>query len=147
MTNLLLVVTTPDAETAFADIELPANIRIAAFIPHAELLKHVDVMITNAGYNGVLAAFSMGVPMVCAGRTEDKADVSARVAWARAGIDLGTDSPSEANIRDAVKKILEEERYKENALKVKESFEEHKSGVEACDLLERLAREKGVIER
>jgi UDP:flavonoid glycosyltransferase YjiC (YdhE family) len=79
MTNLLLVVTTPDTEKAFSDIDLLTNVRIAAFIPHTELLKHVDVMITNTGYNGVLIALSIGVPIVYVGRTEDKADVSARV--------------------------------------------------------------------
>jgi UDP:flavonoid glycosyltransferase YjiC (YdhE family) len=145
MSYLVLVVTTPDAETAFSGVELPTNVRIAPFIPHSELLKYVDVMITNAGYNGVLAALSMGVPLVCAGRSEDKADVSARVAWTGAGIDLGTDSPSEGRIRNAVENVLQDEKYKKSALKVKKSFEEHQSAVEACNLLERLAKEKCII--
>jgi len=64
-------------------------------------------MIISAGYNGVLAALKHGVPLICAGRTEDKADVSARVAWCGAGIDLQTDKPSEASIRNAVRTVYE----------------------------------------
>lgn len=59
-------------------------------------------MLTNAGYNGVLVALSYGVPWVCAGRTEDKAEVSSRVMWSGAGLDLGTDIPSVASIEAAV---------------------------------------------
>ena len=35
-------------------------------------MPHTDVMVTNAGYSGV--------PFVCVGDSEDKAEVSARVA-------------------------------------------------------------------
>ncbi|KAJ8100739.1 hypothetical protein POJ06DRAFT_281688 [Lipomyces tetrasporus] len=139
-TDLLLVVTSPDADSAFSDTSpLPENVRIARFIPHARLLPYVKVMITNAGYNGVLASLSFGVPLVCAGRTEDKADVSSRVAWSGAGIDLKTDSPSESNIRDAVRRILVEPYFTSNARKIHEDFRKHDSAVEACVLLERLA--------
>ncbi|KAH8808609.1 PdmS protein [Xylogone sp. PMI_703] len=140
--DILLVVTTPDADTAFADSSsLPSNILVAPFIPHMDLLPHVDVMVTNAGYNGVLIALKLGVPLVCAGRTEDKADVSSRVAWSGAGIDLATDKPSKKQISGAVREILKNRRYGEAARKVKGSFDEHDGPKEAADLLEKLARD------
>lgn len=139
------MVTTPDAETALKEIELPANVRLVSFIPHSELLPYVDVMITNAGYNGVLAALSQGVPLVCAGKTEDKADVSARVVYAEAGIDLGTDSPSEASIKNAVQDVLEIEKYRNGARRVQQSFQESRGAAEACDLLEKLGKKKTTI--
>lgn len=89
--------------------ERPPNVRTAAFIPHRRLLPHVGVMVTNAGYNGVLAALSCGVPLVCAGRSEDKADVSSRVAYAGAGIDLATSAPTAASVRAAVLRVLGEQ--------------------------------------
>jgi hypothetical protein len=47
--------TTPEAGSLG---DLPANVRVAPFVPHAELLPHVDAMVTNAGYNGVLTALA-----------------------------------------------------------------------------------------
>ncbi|EPE10437.1 udp-glucuronosyl udp-glucosyltransferase [Ophiostoma piceae UAMH 11346] len=85
----------------------PANVRTAPFVPHLRLLPHVGVMVTNAGYNGTLTALSCGVPLVCAGRSEDKADVSSRVAWSGAGIDLGTAAPTTGAVRAAVLRIVE----------------------------------------
>jgi hypothetical protein len=75
--DLLVVVTCPDPDALGT---LPRNVRTAGFIPHRLLLPHVDVMVTNAGYNGTLTALAHGVPLVCAGREMDRADVSARVA-------------------------------------------------------------------
>ncbi|KZO93311.1 glycosyltransferase family 1 protein [Calocera viscosa TUFC12733] len=141
--DVLLIVTSPNADTALADV--PPNARVADFIPHPLLLPYVDCMITNAGYNGVLTALAYGVPLVCAGRTEDKADVSGRVEWSGAGIDLKTDKPNEAQIRDAVRKVLGEAKFRDNAHRVKEDFGKHESAKEACILLETLAETKAPI--
>ncbi|MCJ1454474.1 hypothetical protein MMC28_004827 [Mycoblastus sanguinarius] len=124
---------------------LPSNVRFEPFIPHAQLLPFVDVMITNAGYNGVTAALSYGVPMVCAGRSEDKADVSALVAYCGAGIDLKTDRPTEESIRDAVRMIRNHARYTTEAKRIQEDFKSHDSAVESCDLIEALVEQNRSI--
>jgi UDP:flavonoid glycosyltransferase YjiC (YdhE family) len=52
--DVLIVATTGgEAIDALKLDALPANARIEPFIPHAHLLPHVDVMVTNGGYNGV----------------------------------------------------------------------------------------------
>ncbi|KAK2040361.1 PdmS protein [Colletotrichum somersetense] len=137
--DLLVIVTTPDAEKAIPAGTLPANARVADFVPHAKLLPHVGLMVTNAGYNGVLAALSCGVPMVCAGRTEDKADVSARVAWSGAGIDLATNTPGEKALRAAVERIVSDPKYRTAAERIRDDFAKHNGPEEAADHLERLA--------
>ena len=43
------------------------------------LLPRTDVLVTNGGYGGVQQALAHGVPLVVAGRTEDKVEVAARV--------------------------------------------------------------------
>jgi UDP:flavonoid glycosyltransferase YjiC (YdhE family) len=147
MPNIFLVVTTPDPESALAGVNVPENVRVAAFVRHVELLKYVDLMITHGGIDGVLAALTFGIPLVCAGESTPGVDVIPKVVWTGAGIDLGTDSPSEAKILDAVTKGLQEKRYRERALRVKADFEKHRSDVEACDLLEQLGRSKKVGSR
>lgn len=68
--------------------QYPTNARIEPFIPHSQLLPHVDVMVTNGGYNGVQMALANGVPLVAAGQTEDKPEVCARIDWSGVGINL-----------------------------------------------------------
>jgi UDP:flavonoid glycosyltransferase YjiC (YdhE family) len=136
--ELLVIVTSPDADTTLQD--LPANARAENFIPHAALLPHVGVFVTNAGYNGVLAALAHGVPLVCAGRTEDKADVSSRVTWSEAGLDLGTDKPSEQALRNAVLRVVSNKSFKAAAQAVAADFATHDGPAEAVAELERVVQ-------
>ncbi|TDZ32139.1 4'-demethylrebeccamycin synthase [Colletotrichum spinosum] len=140
--DLLVVATTPNADTLFPPSRLPANARVADFIPHAKLLPHVGVMVTNAGYNGVLAALSAGVPLVCAGRSEDKADVSSRVAWSGAGVDLATDTPSEEALRRAVGRVLGDASFRAAAERIREDFASHNAPDEAVHLIEDLVEKR-----
>ena len=91
---------------------LPANVRAASYLSYDALLPHTDVMVTNGGYGGVLAAISYGVPLVVAGVTEDKPEVAARVAWAGAGIDLRDGAPAPVTVRDAVMRVLDDPAYR-----------------------------------
>jgi MGT family glycosyltransferase len=119
---------------------LPSNARIAPFIPFDQLLPHVDVMVTNGGYNGVQQALNYGVPLVVAGATEDKLEVNARVRWAGVGIDLETASPSKRAIRNAVLTVLQDDRYRQNALKLSAEFQQHNGAQVGATLMETLAR-------
>ena len=137
----LVVVTVSTGDTeAFLAATLPANVRVEPFIPHTELLPFVDILITNAGYNGVLAALSHGIPLVCAGISEDKADMSALAAQSGAGINLKTDRPTEAQIHDAVKTIRHDPKYAREAKRIQDDFAGHESAVESCDLIENLVK-------
>ncbi|WP_040837497.1 glycosyltransferase [Nocardia brevicatena] len=92
--------------------DLPGNIRVADFLPYDRLLPLTDVFVTNGGYGGVHYALEHGVPIVVAGRTEDKTEVSARVAWSGVGIDLRTDTPSPKQVGAAVRTLLTDDRYR-----------------------------------
>jgi len=85
---------------------VPANVRVAEYLPYDRLLPRTSVMVTNAGYGGVQHALSCGVPLVAAGDTEDKPEVAARIRYADVGLDLRTGTPSAAVVADAVRKVL-----------------------------------------
>jgi MGT family glycosyltransferase len=128
----------------------PANARIKQYLPFSQychLLDHVDVMITNGGYGGVQFALSHGVPLIVAGNSEEKAEVCAHVAWSGAGINLKTDSPKEAQIKNAVKSILSNPKYKERANQIKEDFSKYDAPKRAVQLLEQLAETKKPVLR
>jgi UDP:flavonoid glycosyltransferase YjiC (YdhE family) len=87
-------------------IVVPPNARVESFVPFDRLLPKVDVLVTNGGYGAVHQSLSLGVPIVIAGETEDKALISARVDWTGAGISLGTQDPTKEQIGSAVRTVL-----------------------------------------
>ncbi len=119
---------------------LPANVRAETFVPFGHLLPHVDVMVTNGGYGGTQLALAHGVPLVVAGGTEDKMEVAARVEWAGAGINLRKQRPSPEEVRDAVREVLTNPVYRENAGRIHADFARCDAPVTAVRLLEALAR-------
>jgi UDP:flavonoid glycosyltransferase YjiC (YdhE family) len=94
-------------------LAVPENARVASFIPFDRLLPNVDVLVTNGGYGAVNHAFSLGVPIVVVGESEDKDMVAARVSWTGAGINLKTRYASAEQIRNAVRAILTNRRYRD----------------------------------
>lgn len=116
--DVLVVVSTGGRPVETLPARLPANVRAASFLPYDRLLPLTDVLVTNGGYGGVHYALEYGVPLVVAGRTEDKAEVNARVSWSGAGIDLRTDTPSPERIRTAVRTVLAEGRHRARAAEI-----------------------------
>ncbi|WP_431805156.1 glycosyltransferase [Microbacterium sp. bgisy203] len=101
---------------------LPENVRIASYLSYDRLLPLVDVVVTNGGYGGVQQALAHGIPLVVAGQTEDKVEVTARVGWSGAGINLRTQSPTPAAVRRAVRKVREEPGYAARAGELAAAF-------------------------
>ncbi len=110
----LIVCTTGGAPPSILG-ELPADVRAAAFLPHELLLPAIDVMVTNGGWGGVLAAVHAGVPLVVAGDSLDKPEVARRVAWSGAGLNLRTGRPSAQKVRRAVHEVLSRPEFRRRA--------------------------------
>lgn len=146
--DVLVVVTTggEPIESIKLDV-IPKNVRLEKFIPHYHLLPHVDVMVTNGGYNGVQMALANGVPLVAAGQTEDKPEVCARVQWSGVGINLKTKSPTPTQIKDAVKQILSSSSYRQKAQLIQAEIARHDAPTLAVTLLEQLAATKQPVLR
>lgn len=137
--DVLVVATTGKPPTeSLSSLKLPANAKVAQFIPYPNLLPHVDVMVTNGGYNGVQMALAQGIPLVAAGKSEDKPEVCARVAWSGVGVDLKSASPKPEQIRQAVRQVLTDERYRQNARRLQAEIEQYREA-NAAGLLEQLA--------
>jgi UDP:flavonoid glycosyltransferase YjiC (YdhE family) len=138
--NVLVVATIFDRSIdSILPDEIPANARITSFIPHPQLLPHVDVMITNGGFNGVQMALANGVPLIGAGKSEDKPEICARIEWLGAGIDLKTDKPAPEQIRVAVGKVLADRSYKNRAQDMQRTMSEYDVPAIVATLLEQLA--------
>lgn len=97
---------------------LPANVRVAPMVPYAQLLPRTDVVITNGGYGGVLAALRHDIPLVVAGGDLDKPEIAARIDWHGAGVDLRTGSPKAADVAAAYRKVRGDGCYREAAARL-----------------------------
>lgn len=95
--------------------ELPGNARAAEFLPYDLLLPKTDVFVTNAGFGGTQYALSHGVPIVAAGDTEDKPEVSMRVHWSGTGVNLKTGTPAPPAIARAVDRVLADRGFRDRA--------------------------------
>lgn len=94
---------------------LPANVRASTYLPYGELFPRLDVLVTNGGYGGVQQALAHGIPLVVAGQTEDKIEVTARVGWSGAGINLRTNAATPAKVARAVDAVLRDPSYRSAA--------------------------------
>jgi MGT family glycosyltransferase len=121
--DVLVIAATGRPETE--SMVVPSNARVESFVPFDRLLAKVDVLVTNGGYGALHEALSLGVPIVIAGETEDKALISARVDWTGAGISLGTQDPTKEQIGSAVRTVLADSRYRERAQAIQENFKEY----------------------
>ncbi len=119
---------------------MPNNVRVEQFVPYHFLMPRVDVTITNGGYGGVQLALSNGVPVIVAGTSEEKAEIATRAAWAGVGIKINTGTPSEKQIRSAVKKILEEPNYKNKTRQLQADYQRYNAPQRAADLSEELLK-------
>lgn len=142
--DLLVVATTGGRPVSDVTLPIPANARVERFLPFGEILPQIDLLVTNGGYGSVCQALSAGVPIVSAGLSEDKAEVSARIGWAGAGIDLATNNPSVAGLREAVETVLSDPHYRNRAGAIAEAFAKRDAGREILSVIDGLVRHREV---
>ncbi len=116
--DVLVVVTTGGRPVDSLGVTLPDNVRVAEYLPYDRLLPLVDVLVTNGGYGGVQQALAHGIPLVVAGQTEDKVEVSARVGWSGAGVNLRTTNATSVQVARAVQRVLSEPAFRANAERI-----------------------------
>jgi MGT family glycosyltransferase len=124
---------------------LTPNTVASKYLNFGEVMPYVDVLIAFGSYGTVTQALSLGVPMVVAGRGEDKPEVGARVTATGCGIYLATDTPGPEQIREAVDQILNKPEYRANAEKLRREFAAHSAEKELTTLLEALVEDQQVL--
>jgi MGT family glycosyltransferase len=138
--DALLVVTTIGFDAAAVIPDPPANVRLTGFVPFTELLPLTDLMVTNGGYGGVQLALANGVPLVVAGLTEDKMEVSSRVTWSGTGVALRTDTPSAAQVRQAVAAVLGDPAFRARAEELRSEYAAYAGAARAAASILEVAR-------
>ncbi|WP_345944996.1 nucleotide disphospho-sugar-binding domain-containing protein [Granulicella sp. dw_53] len=135
--DLILVATTGGRNLSAVHCEIPENAAVLQYLPLDELMKHAAVLVTNGGYGTVCRAFALGVPMVVAGKSEDKAEVAMHMSNAGIGINLQTDRPTTTSILEAVETILSTDTYRSRSRAVADEL----AGIDASKNVARLVEE------
>jgi UDP:flavonoid glycosyltransferase YjiC (YdhE family) len=117
---------------------VPSNVRVAGFLPYADLLPRVDLVVTNGGWGGTLAALAHGIPLVMAGGDLDKPEIAARVAWAGAAVNLKTGTPSAAEVAAGVDRVGADASFRDAATRVGAQLRSLGGAEHAAALLEEL---------
>jgi MGT family glycosyltransferase len=94
--------------------DLPGNVELSTWTPHAEIMPRAELVITHAGLGTVMAAMAYGVPMLCLPMGRDQDGNAARVENLGLGRILPADA-STADIADTVRDALADPTLGHNA--------------------------------
>ena len=115
---------------------LPDNIQIYETVDQMAVLSIADAFITHCGMNSASEGLYFKVPLVLFPQTPEQGAVAKRTEELGAGIRLK--SIAEADILDALKQLLTDPDYKNNAIKVSDSFHACGGASEAKEFLEEI---------
>ncbi len=110
----LEVLVTTGRGLAPEQLDVSGGIEARAFVPHDQILPHVDLVVTHAGLGTLMYAAGVGVPCLCLPNGRDQDDNASRVATLGLGRALPQDA-APAEIGDAVMSMLGDEALRARA--------------------------------
>lgn len=89
----------------------PDNVRFERYLPHSSILPRCQAMLCHAGFNTALGCLSAGVPLVCVPLGSDQEFNARKCADGGLGLWLREAEASPQQIRDAVRRVLDEPSF------------------------------------
>lgn len=107
---------------------IPSNVRLFTRVPQIALLKRCRIMITHGGLNSVLESIMCGKPILVfpLNNAWDQNGNAARVIYHGVGLRGNIRRTSSKRINKQITELLNDNYYKRNVEKLKESFSEDK---------------------
>ncbi len=115
---------------------LAGNPMVVSFAPQLDILKRAALVITHAGINTVLESLSEGVPLVAIPLGNDQPGVAARLKARGAGLVVSRRRLTSARLRNAVKLVLEDRRFREAAQDLQRAIRHTDGPARAAELIE-----------
>jgi MGT family glycosyltransferase len=97
----------------------PNNVVVRRYIPQAEVLPHCQAVVTHGGSGTTLGALAHGLPLLVVPQGADQYANADAVVAAGAGRRLGRDQTTAAAIRDSVRSLLDDPRFRRAAERVR----------------------------
>ena len=115
---------------------LPGNPLVVGYAPQLQLLEKAELTITHAGMNTTLECLTNGVPMVAIPIANDQPGVASRIVWSGCGEAVPVKKVNADNLRIAIKKVLTEDSYRKNALRLQAAIQKAGGTKRAIDIVE-----------
>ncbi len=126
----------------FTDISsfgnIPDNFTVKNSVNQIDVLQKADVFLTHCGMNSVNESIYYGVPMVLFPQTSEQGGVARRVSDFDAGIYLKKNNPQ--NILESINEVLKNSSYKQNVMKIRETFIKSGGASQAADAILKVAK-------
>lgn len=99
---------------------IPDNFKVKNSVNQIAVLQNTDVFLSHGGMNSANESLYYGVPMVLYPSQSEQAMVAGRIAELGAGVLLKSSSPK--SIKDTVMRVISNDEYRNNALRLSDSF-------------------------
>ncbi len=116
--------------------DLPGDPIVVGYAPQLELIQRSALTISHGGLNTALESLAWGVPMVVLPVAYDQPGVGARVEWSGVGRSIPVGRLTVDRLRDAVRIVLSNPAYREQASRLQSSIEAADGLNRAADLIE-----------
>ncbi len=118
--------------------ELAGSPLVVEYAPQLELLQKATLTITHGGMNTTLECLNNEVPMVAIPIANDQPGIASRVVWAGCGEALPVKSVNVPRLRTAIQKVLTEDSYKQNAVRLQSCIRRAGGVSRAIDIVEQV---------
>lgn len=124
---------------------LSSNAIVVRFAPQRELLKRARLTISHAGLNTTLESLAEGVPMVVIPLAVEPQGVAARIRWTQTGEVIPVGRLTTKRLRRTVLRVMEDERYRLCASKMKAYLAHNDGRTRALDIVEQVIKERRAV--
>jgi len=128
--------------TAFRDqlpIPLPPTILHQNYIPLSQVLPHASCLVHHGGIGTISQGFRAGVPQLITPLAHDQFDNADRVVDLQAGLSIPAGKLTTKNAADALQKLLNTPKYRQNAHLLSQKSIEENCYQHCIEMLEQLA--------
>jgi MGT family glycosyltransferase len=115
---------------------LPGHPLVVRYAPQLQLLEKADLTITHAGLNTTLECLTNGVPLVAIPIANDQPGVASRIVWSGCGEAIPVKKVNVDNLRTEITKVLTQDSYKKNALRLQAAIQKAGGTKRAIDIVE-----------
>ncbi|KAI4638204.1 hypothetical protein J4E93_010360 [Alternaria ventricosa] len=123
--DVFVVATLVTSDVEMLDFAIPANARVAKFIPLDLALPDIDVLVTNGGYGTIQQSLRAGVPMVVSGAGQDKSHTGTLINYRGFGIYHALPQVTPELLTETFDKIVGNETYRKRLDNVKKEYEKY----------------------
>lgn len=120
---------------------LPGTPLVVEYAPQPDILARASLTITHGGMNTILDSLTYGVPLVAIPITFEQPGNGARIRFLEVGevfsLNKTLNHKSISGLRSIVRRVLTEEKYRENARKIQQSIARSGGVKQAAEIIEK----------